>query len=94
MQLNAADIAQKRIDLGLTQKEFAAALGMGSSGERTVRRWESGDTSPTAAECAFIASLDAGAPFDQGERSDAPFYLLRSLRGHRRYTNAVPGAWR
>ena len=29
MQLNAADIAQKRIDLGLTQKEFAAALGMG-----------------------------------------------------------------
>lgn len=63
MQLNAADIAQKRIDLGLTQKEFAAALGMGSSGERTVRRWESGDTSPTAAECAFIASLDAGAPF-------------------------------
>lgn len=81
MQLNAADIAQKRIDLGLTQKEFAAALGMGSSGERTVRRWESGDTSPTAAECAFIASLDAGAPFDQGERSDAPFTFCDLFAG-------------
>lgn len=81
MQLNAADIAQKRIDLGLTQKEFAAALGMGSSGERTVRRWESGDTSPTAAECAFIALLDAGAPFDQGERSDAPFTFCDLFAG-------------
>lgn len=81
MQLNAADIAQKRIDLGLTQKEFAAALGMGSSGERTVRRWESGDTSPTAAECAFIASLDAGAPFGQGERSDAPFTFCDLFAG-------------
>ncbi len=81
MQLNAADIAQKRIDLGLTQKAFAAALGMGSSGERTVRRWESGVTSPSAAECACIASLDAGAPFDQGERSDAPFTFCDLFAG-------------
>jgi len=73
MKLSPNDIVQKRVELGLTQKEFAAALGMGSSSERTVRRWEAGDTSLTAAECAFIASLVPVAPFDQGERPDAPF---------------------
>ena len=73
MQLTAKDIAKKRSELGLTQKEFAACLGMGPSGERTVRRWEAGDTRPTAAECAFIASLGPNAPYAQGERAEAPF---------------------
>lgn len=73
MQLLAKDIHDKRIDLGLTQKEFAAALGMGAFGERTVRRWEAGNTSPSAAECAFINSLGHYAPYAQGERLNAPF---------------------
>ncbi|MCH4083099.1 MAG: DNA (cytosine-5-)-methyltransferase [Olsenella sp.] len=73
MQLDPSEIVQKRKDLGLTQKEFAAALGMGPSGERTVRRWEAGDTKPTAAECAFISSLGPNAPYAQGDREDAPF---------------------
>lgn len=73
MRLDAHDIAAKRKDLGLTQKEFAAALGMGPSGERTVRRWEAGDTRPSAAECSFIASLGPNAPYDQGVRDNAPF---------------------
>lgn len=73
MRLDAHDIAAKRKDLGLTQKEFAAALGMGPSGERTVRRWEAGDTRPSAAECSFIASLGPNAPYDQGARDNAPF---------------------
>lgn len=73
MQLDAREIAAKRKELGLTQKEFAAALGMGTSGERTVRRWEAGDTKPTPAECAYIASFGPKAPYAQGERSDAPF---------------------
>lgn len=38
MHLEASKIREKRAELGLTQKEFAAALGMGSNGERTVRR--------------------------------------------------------
>lgn len=73
MRLDAHDIAAKRKDLGLTQKEFAAALGMGPSGERTVRRWEAGDTRPSAAECSFIASFGPNAPYDQGVRDNAPF---------------------
>ena len=81
MHLQASEVREKRADLGLTQKEFAAALGMGSNGERTVRRWEAGETAPSAAESAFISSLGHSAPFDQGERADAPFSYVDLFAG-------------
>ena len=37
-----ARIKKKRICLGLTQKDFADALGMGKTGDMTLRRWEIG----------------------------------------------------
>ena len=73
MQLEACEIAAKRSELGLTQKEFAAALGMGPSGERTVRRWEAGDTRPSAAECSYISLLGPNAPYAQGVPEEAHF---------------------
>lgn len=79
--MNSTEIKAKRTELGLTQKEFAAALGMGPNGERTVRRWEAGETSPTAAECAFISSLGHDAPFAQGERGGAPFSYIDLFAG-------------
>ncbi len=81
MHLEASKIREKRAELGLTQKEFAAALGMGPNGERTVRRWEAGETAPSAAESAFISSLGHLAPFDQGERPDAPFTYVDLFAG-------------
>lgn len=81
MHLRASDIRVKRAELGLTQKEFAAALGMGPNGERTVRRWEAGETAPSAVESAFISSLGHSAPFDQGERPDAPFTYVDLFAG-------------
>ena len=42
-EMNNNNIKEKRTMLGLTQKDFADALGMGRSGERTLRRWENGD---------------------------------------------------
>lgn len=81
MQLEAREIAAKREELGLTQKEFAAALGMGPYGERTVRRWEAGDTSPTAAECSFIASLGPNAPYAQDESDNASFTFCDLFAG-------------
>lgn len=69
----ALDVREKRKELGLTQKEFAAALGFGTCGERTVRRWEAGDTSPSPVEIKYISNLGLHAPFDQGERPHAPF---------------------
>lgn len=81
MHLEASRIRAKRAELGLTQKEFAAALGMGPNGERTVRRWESGETAPSSAESAFISSLGYSAPFDQGYRPDAPFTYVDLFAG-------------
>lgn len=81
MQLEASEIRAKRVELGLTQKEFAAALGMGPNGERTVRRWEAGETAPSAVESAFVSSLGHSAPFDQGDREDAPFTYVDLFAG-------------
>lgn len=36
-------IKNKRKRLGLTQKDFADALGLGRNGDRTLRRWENGE---------------------------------------------------
>lgn len=69
----ALEVREKRAELGLTQKEFAAALGLGTSGERTIRRWEAGDTCPSPIEQTFIGNLGLHAPFDQGARESAPF---------------------
>lgn len=81
MHLEASEIRAKRVELGLTQKEFAAALGMGPNGERTVRRWEAGETAPSAVESAFISSLGHSAPFDQGDREDASFTYVDLFAG-------------
>lgn len=74
-------IRSKRVELGLTQKEFAAALGMGPNGDRTVRRWEAGETSPNAAELAFVESLGHTPPFAQGDRPHAPFTYVDLFAG-------------
>ena len=44
------DIRNKRISLGLTQKDFSDALGMGKNGDRTLRRWENGESTPSSIE--------------------------------------------
>lgn len=54
---------------------------MGPNGDRTVRRWELGETSPSSTESAFIASLGHVAPFEQGERPDAPFSYIDLFAG-------------
>lgn len=81
MKISAYDIAQKRLELGLTQKEFAAALGMGFSGERTVRRWEAEDSKPTAAECSYISSIGFDAPHGQEDHSDVLFTFCDLFAG-------------
>lgn len=56
-------IKAKRKRLGMTQKEMADACGMGKNGERTIRRWECGDTSPSALELNQILSFPESHPF-------------------------------
>lgn len=48
--INGNDIKKLRQKFNLTQKELADALGLQKFGDRTIRRWESGETSPSKLE--------------------------------------------
>jgi len=61
-------IKDKRNELGLTQKDFADALGMGKYGERTLRRWENGETAPSALELEHILQFASTSPFKNGKK--------------------------
>lgn len=62
-------ITQKRLELGLSQKEFALLLGMKESGERTVRGWENGEHKPSPSRLKLIRELKANQPFKQKENA-------------------------
>lgn len=60
-------IKDKRKRLGLTQKEFADALGLSKFGDRTLRRWENGETSPSSIELQAILNFPENPPFKNPE---------------------------
>lgn len=60
----ALKIKEKRISLGLTQKEFADALGLGKNGDRTIRRWENNETRPSILEKQAILRFAETIPFE------------------------------
>ena len=69
------EIKDKRKSLGLTQKDFADALGMGKNGERTLRRWENGESTPSTLEYNTIISFAETIPF-KNEKDDSGFQFI------------------
>ena len=63
MEISEA-IKEKRQKLGLTQKDFADALGMGRNGDRTIRRWENRESTPSALEYKSIMQFAETVPFE------------------------------
>ncbi|MEC2127275.1 helix-turn-helix domain-containing protein, partial [Bacillus paranthracis] len=61
--MNEIGIKQKRERLGITQKEFADALGLGKNGDRTLRRWENGESVPSPLELKAIMDFPEDPPF-------------------------------
>ena len=59
----ALKIKEKRVSLGLTQKDFADALGMGKFGDRTLRRWECGETNPSGLEYKALMAFANKVPY-------------------------------
>lgn len=59
----AEDIKEKRQSLGLSQKDFSDALGLGKFGDRTLRRWENGESSPSPLVYKAIMSFAADTPY-------------------------------
>ncbi|RIY34221.1 DNA (cytosine-5-)-methyltransferase [Psittacicella melopsittaci] len=75
----SALIKQKRSNLHLTAKEFADALGMGKSGERTLRSWEAGESTPSPLQLQRILDFAQKAPFVS--RAEAPFKVIDLFAG-------------
>ena len=56
-------VKAKRAFLKMTQQEFANALGLTINGDRTIRRWESGETAPSNLELQAIINFAKKVPF-------------------------------
>lgn len=65
----AEDIKNKRESLGLTQKDFADALGLGKFGDRTLRRWENGESKPSLIEYNAIMEFAQHTPYVQSYKN-------------------------
>jgi len=53
----------------MSQKDFAALLGLNDNGERTVRGWENGEHQPSPARRVALEALKTDIPFKQQENS-------------------------
>lgn len=67
-------IKEKRERLQMTQKELADAIGMPKFGDRTIRRWETGETQPSSLELKYILEFPEKIPFENNER--APLKMI------------------
>lgn len=77
----AAQIKAKRQSLNLTQKEFANALGLGSNGDRTIRRWENGETTPKPLELRQLLAYATSVPFPNVAEDQAQFTFADLFAG-------------
>lgn len=72
-------IFEKRNRLHMTQKELADAVGMPKYGDRTIRRWENGETKPTVLELTAILNFPEKVPFPN--REDARYKMIDLFAG-------------
>ncbi|RWZ68811.1 DNA (cytosine-5-)-methyltransferase [Lactiplantibacillus plantarum] len=66
----AEQIKAKRQRLSMTQKELADTIGLGRYGDRTVRRWECDESTPSKLELNAILKFPEKAPFTNPEKYD------------------------
>lgn len=81
LNMSELNIKDKRLQLGLTQKEFADALGLGKDGSRTLRRWENGETRPSQIVLNSISDFARTVPFPNVPESDAAFKFIDLFAG-------------
>ncbi|MDR0300553.1 MAG: DNA (cytosine-5-)-methyltransferase [Streptococcaceae bacterium] len=72
-------IKEKRLRLNMTQKELADAVGMPKFGDRTIRRWESGETLPSPLEYSAIMDFPEKAPFQN--KRNAKYKMIDLFAG-------------
>ena len=72
-------IRLKRERLHMTQKELADSIGLSKFGDRTIRRWENGDTAPSVLELKAILAFPEDIPFPNNE--NAPYKMIDLFAG-------------
>ena len=81
MSPTATIIKNKREELNLTQRQFAQMLKLGENGERTVRRWESGESTPANIYVYTIVNIKPQAPFAQDTDAKYKFDFIDLFAG-------------
>ena len=68
-------VKDKRTALNLTQRQFAQVLKLGKSGERTIRRWEAGESEPAQTQVVIdaIMRIDPKPPYSQKDKASFDF---------------------
>lgn len=62
-------IKKKRKRLQMTQKELSDAIGLSKFGDRTIRRWENGESKPSMIELKHILEFPEIVPFPNNEQA-------------------------
>ncbi len=63
-------IKEKRLRLNMTQKELADSIGLPKYGDRTIRRWENGESKPSNLELFAIIDFPETATFKNIDEAD------------------------
>lgn len=79
--MSPSQLKEKREKLGLTQKDFADALGLGKNGDRTLRRWENGESTPSQLEAKVIMDFAQDIPFPNTPNESAEFTFIDLFAG-------------
>ena len=74
-------IKNKRMELGLTVKEFSDALGLGKDGDKTFRLWESGSQIPTEEQLNKILSFASYRPYLDNKEKKTFFNYIDLFAG-------------
>ncbi|MDA7792210.1 DNA (cytosine-5-)-methyltransferase [bacterium] len=64
-------VRYKRTSFGMSQKDFAALLGLNENGERTVRGWENGEHRPSPSRRLALETLKTEIPFKHIEIAES-----------------------
>ncbi len=74
-------IIEKRTQLGLTRKDFADALGLGRSGEKLLKGWESGEITPSEWEYQQIMQFADHTPYAEASGDGEAFRFIDLFAG-------------
>lgn len=74
-------LKEKRSKLGLSQKEFADALGLGKFGDRSIRRWENGENEPSKEEQDKILNFPVDPAYRNKAFKDSKFTFIDLFAG-------------